>query len=379
LPTKPDPLLAQAQALVAAAYDPAKTSLEAQRQQALAEAAARQQAIQGFAQAGAEQVAPIGGQVQAGYQDAAARTATYSKGFSVGMQLAQQGSADDINSFLAKNGSPVGQQVQGNTGAADVLYGSTGFIPASGLEREGAAFGAAARQLPATMLGRGQQLQYESQRESQKTDREYLAELSKIEAERPGAVQKALLELKDAALKERAQRVDEQIAIEKLGIDRKRLGLESDRVGISLENAKTSRMNANTQRYNSQLRKLQNDRSYQATLKRLGLQEAGLAIRATELEAKKRSGGFTKNKLLDLKADALATARAAVDGGYRDKDGVWVPVHKRPVDVLRDLLDHDVPFSVAISAIQAVGRQAGKKNPAWRATLQWTRKPKKKK
>jgi hypothetical protein len=182
------------------------------------------------------------------------------------------------------------------------------------------------------------------------------------------------LELKDAALKERAQRVDEQIAIEKLGISKAQLGLSAQRNQISAVNAGTAKDRAATARYNAALKKIQNDRSFGINLKKLGLQEAGLSLRAMELEAKKRSGGFTKNKLLDLKADALASARAAIDGGYRDKDGVWVPVRKRPVDVLRDLLDHDVPFSVAISAIQAVGRQAGKKNPAWRATLRWTKK-----
>jgi hypothetical protein len=371
LATKPDPLLAQAQALVAAAYDPAKASLEAQRQQALAEAAARQQAIQGFAQAGAEQVAPIGGQVQAGYQDAAARTATYSKGFSVGMQLAQQGSADEINSFLAKNGSPVGQQVQGNTGAADVLYGTTGFIPAAGLEREGAAFGAAARQLPATMLGRGQQLQYESQRESQKTDREYLAELSKIEAERPGAVQKALLELKDAALKARAQKLDETIAIEKLGISKAQLGLSAQRNQISAANAQTSR-------YNAELRKIQNDRNFNLGLERLGLQAEGLDLRAQELEAKRRAtgkrGGFTPKQLRDLQSEALATAKTAYNTGYRNSRGEWVRVvgpdgkKKPPKTVLKDMIASGIPFSVAVKALQRF----------YRDTRTWT-KPKKKK
>jgi hypothetical protein len=368
LATKPDPLLAQAQALVAAAYNPAAASLEAQRQAAIAEAAARQQGIQGFSQAAAEQVAPIGGQVQAGYQDAAARTAQYGKGFSIGMQLAQQNSANDINSFLAKNGSPTGQQVQGNNGAADVLYGSTGFIPASGLEREGAAFGAAASMLPATMLGRGQQLGATESVKDRETDRDYLAKLQEIEDKRPGAIQQALAELKSMALKERAQRVDEQIAIEKLGISKAQLG-------ISGANAQTSRMNAQTSRYNAQLRKLQNDRSYQTTLKRLGLQEAGLAIRATQLEAKKKSGGFSKTKLFELKGLALDTARAAIDGGYKDGD-TWVPVNKRPQEVLRDLLDKDIPFSVAIAAIQAMGRRAGPNNPAWRATLKWTKKKK---
>jgi hypothetical protein len=375
LATKPDPLLAQAQALVAAAYNPAAASLEAQRQAAIAEAQARQQGIQGFSQAAAQQVAPIGGQVQAGYQEAAGRTAQYAKGLQIGQQLAEQRAAQETNSFLAKNGSPEGQMVRSDSGAGGVLYGAGGYIPASGLEREGAAFGAAASMLPATMLGRGQQLQYESQQAAQKTDKEFLADLQAIEDKRPGAIQQALAELKDAALKERAQRVDEQIAIEKLGISRAQLGLSGQRNQISAANAATSRMNAQTQRYNSSLRKLQNDRSYQATLKRLGLQEAGLALRATQLEAKKKSGGFSKTKLFELKGLALDTARAAIDGGYRDGD-TWVPVNKRPQEVLRDLLDKDIPFSVAIAAIQAMGRRAGPNNPAWRATLKWTKRKK---
>jgi hypothetical protein len=368
LATQPDPLLAQAQALVAAAYDPAKASLEAQRQQALAEAAARQQAIQGFAQAGAEQVAPIGDQVQGGYQDAAARTAQYSKGFSVGMQLAQQGSADEINSFLAKNGSPQGQQVRGNTGAADVLYGTTGFIPASGLEREGAAFGAAARQLPATMLGRGQQLQYESQRESQKTDREYLAELSKIEAERPGAVQKALLELKDAALKERAQRVDEQIAIEKLGISKANLG-------VSQYNAQTSRINAATTRYNASLTRLQNDRSYQNALTSLGIDEGNLRLRAAELEAKLKQpkGGkrsFTAKQIADFKTQAWDIATDAFADVGKDDNGYQV--------VIREMLGRGIPLSIAQKALNQFWKQPGRGGRPYLKFQNRRPKPKKK-
>jgi hypothetical protein len=369
LATKPDPLLAQAQALVAAAYNPAAASLEAQRQAAIAEAQARQQGIQGFSQAAAQQVAPIGGQVQAGYQEAAGRTAQYAKGLQIGQQLAEQRAAQETNSFLAKNGSPEGQMVRSDSGAGGVLYGAGGYIPASGLEREGAAFGAAASMLPATMLGRGQQLQYESQQAAQKTDKEFLADLQAIEDKRPGAIQQALAELKDAALKERAQRVDEQIAIEKLGISKAQLG-------ISAANAATSRFSAQTARYNSQLTKLQNDRQFQNQLRSLGIDQGNLNLRALELEAKKRSGGFTPKQTRDMKLEAMESARTAIDGGYRDGDGVWVPVRKKPREVLRDLLDADIPFSVAISAIQAMGRRAGPNNPAWRATLKWTKKKK---
>jgi ribosomal protein L19E len=355
LATKPDPLLAQAQALVAAAYNPATASLEAQRQQAAAEAAARQQGIQGFAQAAAQQVAPIAGQVQGGYQDAAARTATYSKGFSIGMQMAQQGSANDINSFLAKNGSPVGQQVKGDTGAADVLYGTTGFIPASGLEREGAAFGAAASMLPATMLGRGQQLQYESQRDAQKTDKEFLADLQAIEAKRPGAIQQALAELKNAALKDRAQRLDEQVAIEKLGISKAQLGLSAQRNQISAANAATSRDRAATSRYNADLKRLQNDRNWKAKIRALGLQEYGLDLRAAELEArlkqKKGLKGFTrgqiasyKKKAGDIASDAFADV-GDTPNGYQE--------------AIREMLTRGIPLSIAQASLNQFWTQPG--------------------
>jgi hypothetical protein len=349
LATKPDPLLAQAQALVAAAYNPAAASLEAQRQAAIAEAQARQQGIQGFSQAAAEQVAPIGGQVQAGYQDAAARTAQYGKGFSIGMQLAQQNSANDINSFLAKNGSPTGQQVQGNNGAADVLYGSTGFIPASGLEREGAAFGAAASMLPATMLGRGQQFAATESVKDRETDRDYLAKLQEIEDKRPGAIQQALAELKSMALKERAQRVDEQVAIEKLGISKANLGLSAQRNQISAANAATSR-------YNADLRRIQNNRQWQATMRRLGLQEYGLDLRASELEArlkqKKGPKGFTRGQVASFKQKAGDIASDAFSEVGDKPNGYQ--------QAIREMLARGIPLSIAQASLNQYWTEPGR-------------------
>jgi hypothetical protein len=181
------------------------------------------------------------------------------------------------------------------------------------------------------------------------------------------------LELKDAALKERAQRVDEQIAIEKLGISKAQLGLSAQRNQISAINAGTAQDRARTARYNAQLSKLKADRSYQNTLKSLGLQEAGLSLRAMELEAKKKSGGFTRQKLNDLAGRAYESAQDAFEGGYIDEDGKRVVVNKRPIEVLHDLLAQDVPFSVAIKAIQRFGRKPGA-GPRWRATLKWTKK-----
>jgi hypothetical protein len=367
LATNPD--LTEAQKLVAAMLDPSKAVIEANRQAALAEAAAQAQGIQGFSQAAAQQVAPIGGQVQDGYQEAAGRTQQYSKGYSIGMQMALGNSANETNAFLAKNGSPLGQQIGPGVAnaAADVLYGTTGAIPAGGLEREGAAFGAAASLLPATMLGRGQQLQAESQRAAQKTDKEFLADIAELEAQRPGAIQKAVLELRDLRNKERGQRLDEQIAIEKLGISKANLGLAGQRVQISAANANTSRYNAN-------LRKLQNDRQWQATMKRLGLQEEGLDLRAAELEARLKQPkgskkGFTTKQLRDLQQQAFDTARDDFEGYDPATEKTDKKNQRRPIETLRDLLAAGVPFSVAMKAIKRY----------WPHTRSWTKPPAKKK
>jgi hypothetical protein len=94
------------------------------------------------------------------------------------------------------------------------------------------------------------------------------------------------------------------------------------------------------------------------------------------LEAKKKSGGFTAKQQRDLKLDALASAQDAWDNGYYD-DGKWVSVKKTPAQVLRELVDADVPFSIAIAAIQSFGRKAGRDRPLWRATLGWTKSKKK--
>jgi hypothetical protein len=176
--------------------------------------------------------------------------------------------------------------------------------------------------------------------------------LSKIEAERPGAVQKALLELKDAALKERAQRVDEQIAIEKLGISKAQLGLSADRNRISAANAMTAKDRAATARYNADLRRLQNNRQWQATMRRLGLQEYGLDLRASELEArlkqKKRSSPGAikswKQQAGNIASDAFADV-GDEPNGYQE--------------AIREMLTRGIPLSIAQASLNQYWTRPG--------------------
>jgi hypothetical protein len=212
--------------------------------------------------------------------------------------------------------------------------------------------------LPATAVGRGQQLAFTQAGEDRKANKDFLAEIRKLEAEKPGAIQKAVLELRDIANKERAQRLSEAIAIDKLGISRANLGLSAQRVAQGNQRLKLDA-------YNSQLRRLQNDRSWQATLKRLGLQEYGLDLRATDLEAKLRNRGkpkgFTRAQLRDLQQTAGETAREAALG-WTDKDGNLHPPEEGGItyqQAMRDMLAEGIPLTVAQKALNAYWKRPG--------------------
>src|SRR5262245_9106184 len=143
-----------------AVIDPQLAAIQRAQEEADRKAAAawarQQEAIRGYSEAAARMLQGTGQQVQQGYADAGQRTQNYAKGFSIGFNQAVSGNADAANALLAQQGSPQHVASQGTAGA-DVIYGTGGFIPASSLEREGAAFGAAASMLPSTQLGYGSQ------------------------------------------------------------------------------------------------------------------------------------------------------------------------------------------------------------------------------
>ncbi len=140
-----------------AELDPARTDIRRQQQEAGARSDSQGRAILAASQAAAEMMKGIGPQVNSMYQTAAANQAAIGKGYSGGLQEAQNAQAAQTNAQLANIGAPEGQMQHPGPEAANVLYGLGGAIPASTFSREGAAFGAAASMLPATALGRGQQ------------------------------------------------------------------------------------------------------------------------------------------------------------------------------------------------------------------------------
>jgi hypothetical protein len=137
----------QAQAAEYAEIAATQASAQRRADQAAADAQARARAVADYNRS----IAP---QVEGAYAGAAERTAAFGKGFADGMRMVEQGSAGEANALLAKHGSP--QQV-GAPSAGDPLYATGGYIPATTLNREGAAFTSAAAMLPATAMGVGQQ------------------------------------------------------------------------------------------------------------------------------------------------------------------------------------------------------------------------------
>jgi hypothetical protein len=342
---------------------------EIQRQQA--EERRRAQQAQQHAQATAGGLAQVLGgiapQTQATYKAAGDSTAAYAKGFSAAAAGDSNATAQGLNDILARtNGGP--QQVQAaGSNMGDVLYGLGGFIPGSSLAREGAAFTAAAQNLPATALRQGFSQAGQIGLQSQEKLTQLEALLRGEKAKLPGLTNDIRAQQAEQSTKDRAQRLNELLAVENLGVDKAQLQ-------INQQNADTSRLSA-------QLTAEQNrfNRILDRAQLELDQDEFGLAVQTERrLSKPEKKGGFTKKEKRDLQEIAFGTAEDDFRG-YTQDDGTVVPP-RPPVATLRDLIASGVPFSVAMKAIQRFARASrpqGMSNALWnkwRATLKWTKK-----
>jgi hypothetical protein len=201
----------QATSSVEAAIAPVLAALERQRADARSQAGIGQQRLADYYKWAAGEAKSIAPQIQGQYNQAAQTTGAFGKGFSQGMQDALGASAAQGNAMLAQNGAPAGQQLGGGIAAAgDALYGLSGALPAQELSQQGAAFSAAAAQLPATAAGvGGQALQDLIREDNSRIATDFDDEIAKIEASRPGLIKQAMQELQGLAIAEREQRLKE--------------------------------------------------------------------------------------------------------------------------------------------------------------------------
>jgi hypothetical protein len=346
--------LARARQFAETALAPTLAMLEEQQAEAERQTQQRSRDTQGYAQASAAMLAPIGPQVQQGYADAGQRTANFSKGYSVGMQMVQQQAANESNRLLAQNNAPAGQMQQVTADAADVLYGTTGVIPATSLEREGAAFGSAAAQLPATAIERGRISLQDLHRQAEEGDREFAAALREVEAKRPGIVQEALADLRQQQGQARALDLNERIAAEELGLDRQNQAFNQ---AARTESLAQGRDRVAIQRQNAAERRLQNDRQWQRDIAKLDLEEGRLSV-ARAREARLRSGGFKPAERRKLRKDAAELVELFYYGKpaeqrFNSRTQEWEDVPNTRVkeltywDALKRLISRGIPYTIA--------------------------------
>lgn len=154
-------LYATALKLAQQAEQPTLDAINAERERAAKESAASVTNAQGFTDALSKLYSGIAPEIQKTYDTAAGATAGFGKGFSAAEEAIRNGDAANLGEFLQKTGAPSDviagvQQKAAPSGLGDVEYGLNGYIPAAGLEREGAGFTAAAKMLPAMAAGQGQ-------------------------------------------------------------------------------------------------------------------------------------------------------------------------------------------------------------------------------
>ncbi len=94
-------------------------------------------------------------QIQGIYGEAAGQTADFAKGFSDGMKITQDQTAAEKNAIIAQSGAPAEAQIHPTSDASDVLYGIGGYMPASTLSKQGAAFASAAAIMPGAIRAEG--------------------------------------------------------------------------------------------------------------------------------------------------------------------------------------------------------------------------------
>ncbi|MFA5052982.1 MAG: hypothetical protein WC565_02920 [Parcubacteria group bacterium] len=209
----------QAQRLVNAELNPVLAEITRQEERARADAARRQQFINDLTATTAEMAKGYSPVVQQTYQQAGANQATFGRGFSDAFNQQQAQNAGSANQILEQSGAPEAQQITTSTPAADVLYGVSGYLPASSFEREGAGWTSAAAKLPTTMASAGQQYLRQAQEQAEDVFEDIGAQRSQINLKRPGMIQEVLAMIQENRARAQQQQFENMMAQQAFGLD----------------------------------------------------------------------------------------------------------------------------------------------------------------
>lgn len=305
----------------------------------------------GFAKAAAALLQGVAPRVQNTYTNAANADAGYAHGLSSNVQgdINQRAGAD--NAFLTKMGTPTAGLVH----PADVggtAYGLEGYIPATTLQREGAAFGSAAQMLPGDALRQGQQ-QASATLSNDPNLVSLQGDLAKLAATQPAVYQSVLKTLNEEA----AKQIELGQAQQRIGISRQSLASENAYRQASLGLRAQSMSNEQAYRH-AELGLRQ--QSMKQAWARIGISQKSLQLRAMASEAKMRGGGsgggggFTQHELIGVSQQSYKDAQQDFTG--IDSKGNKVPGGKLSFkQAFKRQILNDIPPSVALKELAGAG------------------------
>lgn len=228
-----------------AALAPSRSEIERQIAQTVAQAKAQGKSITEIAAAMMPFLKSVGPSVQAAYQGAAGAITGSAAGFSGEARRVAEETAREVQDALARRGLPqesidAAGQVASDAGAADVLYGVSGYIPGGAMEHEGAAAAAYGARLPSIFASIGKQDALALEKQAAEVSQGLRQQLVDLQARFPGLKAEALARLMESELARESARIERQrlkLAKRAMGLDvrRQRFDEEIERARLSLE------------------------------------------------------------------------------------------------------------------------------------------------
>lgn len=197
---------------------PTVSEINRQKAQAASDAAKRQAFTTQLSQTVAGMAGAYAPVVKQTYADAGANQSSFGKGFSDAFKTQQNTAAAQTNQTLQQSGAPAAQMATGDTGAADALYGISGYEPASTFNREGAAFTSAAAKLPTTTALAGADYLRAAQAQDKKTMDDILAQLTNVKLKRPSLINDVLGQIQTNRSKSQQQAWDNTLLAKQFGL-----------------------------------------------------------------------------------------------------------------------------------------------------------------
>ena len=276
-----------------------------------------------------------------------------------GQSDALNNSASGINTLLDKIGAPSGQQVGGNIPAAGTaLAGIQGLLPAQSWEKAGAAQASAADVLPATALLQGQENYKAIGAQGITAHTDFDSKIADLAGQLPGNIFDNYQKLQTAALDDAkfAEQVknDQVNAAYKTAQQKLAVAKASNQVAEFNVTAglKGQALTLQAQKLSQQI--VTQDRNYQLSLQRLGLQTKSLQLRATALQIKYANGGFSPIQMVKLNGTANSIAGDAFTAAQATKGAKGT--YQQAMETMQR---NGIPLTIAQKALAQAGYRPG--------------------